>query len=233
MSRGKKPVGFSEKQIIEWAAKYYDEVFGVDQNPREAEIVDANIDVPKEEIEKAEKTLLEKFNFVYGDFEKSSDTNFHNKVNNEDVAYGLALKDSWTSVGVGLGSGMFTYLTAAGATGDFGLSAIVAGLVSVGVLAESSIIRIWGRGKQEKKAADLGLTMAEFDHLKKFEKAMLKYVKKNGTLPSPDDDLTGGHLYDMYLQMKMLNHKYLVEGVPDYLKQSKINNENEENKGDK
>lgn len=217
----KKSMLFSEKQILDWAEAYYNDVYEDDKenkdenNLQEAEIVDANIEVPQEEVEKAEMTAREKFDAVFDHF-KDRYENDERQSKNEEKAYYSAYANGAMTMGGGaisaaLGGAMMT-------TGALASSSpLVAGglgflLATSGFIVATSVIDSIKTKKQIKESKDSGLTFNEFKMLKDYDKRLLKFAKKNKRAPEPDDDI---HMksqdYYMYLQMKMLQHKYLMQ----------------------
>ena len=215
----KMPFTYDEKQILNWASKYYDRVYGY-------EIVDANIEVPEEQVAKARKTIREKFEKIYEIYKERCDI-FLNQARKESNAYEAG---SFSTSKVTIPLMMSTAGASIAAMGALytDTSSIVTGAslltISCAGAALGVISNIRHR-KQYAEAEEIGLTMSEFEALRENERAIFKFAKKNDRFPEFGEDIGTDDLgYIMYLNMKMLHNKYLM--------QDKMQGEPERGKGE-
>lgn len=211
-----KPFIFSEEEILDWTSAYYDK-FLDDKDNQEAEIVDANIEVPQEAVKKAEKSFREKFEAVYKELVALSKNNYptddeKEMYANEKGRYEDFYLAAASTVGAGLGFGAAMFGAGAGnITGlvvgaSCGLVALLSPLIGHPLLAKR-------QRKLNEDAQSVGLTMAELDWVREYEKNILKSAKKSGITPRFGTNTleTGNVLHFLYLETKMLHHKFLMQ----------------------
>lgn len=203
--------GYSEEQLVAWAADYYDNFYGGRQVPQEAEIKDANIDVPEQDVAKAQETLRQKFEYVYDRLKEDvDDDSKQQELEDKTHTKGFLQGAASVAAGFAVALPMLSSGVTPAATVPAGLAAAAFTAATVAGFVDTR------RHKKKEQAEDLGLSITEFDILRKHEKAILKFTKEHGRAPTPEDDAFGsvdynGHgKYYLYLYMKMLQHKGLM-----------------------
>lgn len=215
-----KIMRYPDELLVQWAADFYDRVYGDEQAPQEAEIKNANIDVPEQDVAKAQETLRRKFDYVYGKMKESVDNDIANQQTIENKSHDEGfLKGAVT--GAAAVTPAAALLASAVAAQVSPSTFFVVGFGAVALTCFTALgLGIAGssrRNKKMKQALDLGLSTTEFDCVRKHEKEILKFTKIHGHLPTPENEEygevanDGNGMYNLYLYMKMLQHKGLME----------------------
>lgn len=202
--------GYPEEQLVAWAADYYDNFYGDEPAPQEAEIKDANIDVPEQDVAKAQETLRQKFEYVYDRLKEEAEVSEQQEIEDKTHTKGFLQGAASAAAGFAVALPVLSSGVTPAATVPVGLAAAAFTAAAVAGLVDRR------RQKKKEQAEDLGLSTTEFDILRKHEKAILKFTKENGRAPTPEDeasgevDYNGDGEYYLYLYMKMLQHKGLM-----------------------